>query len=121
MLLIKFTNEEFTKVKNTPYTEQELALISANKTKKVEETPELKAIYFIAPDEAETDLFNLIYNSYLPELNDGESFELIECVMAIETAIRNKGSIEYYIVSEAGSKSKKTISWDKFLNIENEV
>jgi hypothetical protein len=119
MLLIKFTNEEFTKVKNTPYTEQELALISANKTKKVEETPELKAIYFIAPDEAESELFNLVYNKYRPELNDGETFELIECVMAIETAIRNKGSIEYYIVSESGSKSKKNVSWDKFAKEED--
>lgn len=113
MILFKLNNNGLIKFKNTPYTEEELAIIYENKSNKVEEVPALMEIYFMTPNEEETASFNSVYNRYIPELNEGESYELIECVITFMTELINKGNIKYYVVSESGDKEEKNISWTK--------
>ena len=113
MILFKLNNNGLIKFKNTPYTQAELDIIYENRLNKVEEVPALMEIYFMTPNEEETASFNSVYNSYLPELSEGESYELIECSITLKTELINKGYINYYVVSESGEKEKKNISWSK--------
>ena len=119
MVRFIFTNLELVKMKNTPTTLAERSIISLNKNKRIDDSPELKAIYFLTPSEEEAELFHLIYNSNLPELDPNEEFELISSIIEIEDELINKGSIKYFSIDPSGYRYKKIICWNKFSSLEN--